>query len=373
MRVLVAPDKFRGTLTAPQASHAIALGWRRGRPEDELIELPLADGGEGTLEALVDARGGSLRTAWATGPLGDPVEAAFGLMEGPSGPVGIVEMARASGLGLVSRREPLRASTRGTGELIREACRAGARTIVVCIGGSATTDGGSGMAEALGVRLLDPSGRPIPPGGAGLLELARIDLSGLEPALRSVRVVVASDVDSPLTGPRGSAHVFGPQKGASRDEVLLLDRALGHLAAVISRDLGIDVRELRGAGAAGGLGAGLVAFLGARVRPGIEVVMEAVGFRERLAVADVVLTGEGRFDPSSLTGKVVGGVLAVAREAEVAAAVLCGDAEFRPEGVEVASLVERFGRERALGQTRLALVELAAEVAERAGRLGSPP
>jgi glycerate kinase len=337
-----------------------------------MSELPLADGGEGTLEALVDAHGGSLRRASVTGPLGDPVEAAFGLVQGPSGPVGIVEMARASGLGLASRRDPLRASTRGTGELIGQACGAGARTVVVCIGGSATSDGGAGMAEALGARLLDGSGRPIPPGGAGLIELARIDLSGLEPALRSVRVVAASDVDAPLTGPKGAAQVFGPQKGASREDVLLLDRALGHLAAVIARDIGIDVRGIRGAGAAGGLGAGLVAFLGARIRPGVEVVMEAVGFQGRLAAADMVLTGEGRFDASSLTGKVVGGVLAAAREAGVAAAVLCGAAEIRPEGVEVASLVERFGRERALGQARPALVELAAEVAARAGKLGSP-
>jgi glycerate kinase len=186
-------------------------------------------------------------------------------------------------------------------------------------------------------------------------------------------VIAASDVDSPLTGPHGSARVFGPQKGASPDDVLLLDRALGHLAAVIARDLGVDVRELRGAGAAGGLGAGLVAFLGARIRPGVEVVMEAVGFAGHLAAAEVVLTGEGRFDASSLAGKVVGGVLAAAREAQRAAAVLCGEAETRPEGVDVSSLVERFGRERALGQTRVVLLELAAEVAGRAAGLGSPP
>ncbi|HET7236416.1 MAG TPA: glycerate kinase [Actinomycetota bacterium] len=373
MRVLVAPDKFRGTLSAAQASQAIALGWRRGRPDDEVTELPLADGGEGTLEALVAAERGSARTARVIGPLGDPVEAAFGLVDGPAGRVGIVEMARASGLGVASRHDPLRATSRGTGELIAQACRAGARTIVVCIGGSATTDGGAGMAEALGARLLDGSGRPIPPGGAGLLELARIDLTGLEPALRTVRVIAASDVDSPLTGPHGSARVFGPQKGASPDDVLLLDRALGHLAAVIARDLGVDVRELRGAGAAGGLGAGLVAFLGARIRPGVDVVMEAVGFAGRLAAAEVVLTGEGRLDASSLSGKVVGGVLSAAREAQRAAAVLCGEAETRPEGVDVSSLVERFGRERALGQTRAALLELAAEVAGRAAGLGSPP
>lgn len=373
MRVLVAPDKFRGTLSAPQAAHAIALGWGRVRPDDETAELPLADGGEGTLESLVVAGGGSVRTARVTGPLGDPVEAAFGLADGPGGRVAVVEMARASGLGVASRRDPLRASTRGTGQLIAAACRAGARTIVVCVGGSATTDGGAGMAEALGARLLDRSGRPIPSGGAGLLELARIDLATLDPALRQVRIVAASDVDSPLTGPRGSARAFGPQKGASPDDVLLLDRALGHLAAVISRDLGVDVRTLPGAGAAGGLGAGLVAFLGARIRPGAELVMGAVGFTGRLARSDAVLTGEGRFDASSLAGKVVGRVLAAAEEAGVPAAVLCGEARDVPEGVDVRSLVGHVGRERALGQARAALVELAAEVAGRVTWVGSRP
>jgi glycerate kinase len=373
MRVLVAPDKFRGTLTAPEAARAMTAGWRRARPGDETHELPMADGGEGTLDALVEALGGSLRTTRVVGPLGDPIDAAFGLAEGPAGPVGIVEMARASGLALASRREPLRATTRGTGELIGRAIHAGARTVVVCIGGSATTDGGAGMAQSLGARLLDERGAQIPPGGAGLLELARVDISDLDPVLRQVRIVVACDVVNPLTGPMGSAHVFGPQKGASAGDVVVLDRALGHLAAVIHRDLGVDVRELPGAGAAGGLGAGLVAFLGARIRPGVEVVMEAVGFAARLEAADLVLTGEGRVDGSSLSGKVVGAVLAAARDRRTRAAVLCGEAVIRIEGVEVASLVERSGRDRAFAQARLALIELAAEIADRADRLPSPP
>ena len=373
MRVLVAPDKFRGTLTAPEAARAIAAGWRRARPGDQLVELPMSDGGEGTLETLVDALGGSLLSARVAGPLGDPVEASFGMAEGPSGTIGVVEMARASGLALVPRRDPLRATTRGTGELIWAAVQAGARTVVVCIGGSATTDGGVGMAQGLGARLLDARGEEVPPGGAGLLELARIDLSSLDPAVRSARVVVASDVDSPLTGRRGSAHVFGPQKGASAQEVQLLDRALGHLAAVIDRDLGLDVRELPGAGAAGGLGAGLVAFLGARIRPGIEIVMEAVGFESRLGAADLVLTGEGRLDGTSLSGKVVGAVLAAARDLRKRAGVLCGEAAIQIDGAEVRSLVERFGRERAFGQARLALVELAEELSARSETIPSPP
>jgi len=229
------------------------------------------------------------------------------------------------------------------------------------------------MAQALGVRLLDERDEEIPDGGAGLLELSRIDLSSLDPAVRLTRVVVASDVDNPLTGPRGSASVFGPQKGASPEQVVLLDRALAHLAAVIERDLGVDVRDLPGAGAAGGLGAGLVAFLGARIRPGVEVVMGAVGFAERLDASDMALTGEGRVDGSSLSGKVVGAVLRAARERGKRAAVLCGEAALMPEGTQVRSLVERYGRERAFAETRLALIELAEEFAGLAGSLPSPP
>ncbi len=365
MRILVAPDKFRGTLSAPEAAAAIARGWRRVRPDDVLEEVPLADGGEGTLDALLAALGGERRTARVRGPLGDEVEAAFGIAQAPAGPLGIVEMARASGLELVSpaRRDPLRASTWGTGELILAALRVGAREVLVCLGGSATTDGGAGMAQALGVALLDAEGRPVGPGGAGLLRLARIDATGLDPLARSARVQAACDVDNPLTGPQGAARVFGPQKGASPEEVLLLDRALGHLAAVIHRDLGIDVRGLPGAGAAGGLGAGLVAFLGARLRPGAGLVMEAVGLRERVRAADLILTGEGAFDASSLRGKVPAGVLELARGAGVPAVVLCGRAEIHPEGVRVRSLAERVGPERALAEARLALEDLAADLA----------
>lgn len=370
MRILVAPDKFRGTLTAAEAASAIARGWRRQRPDDVLEEVPLADGGEGTLEALLAALGGERRTARVSGPLGDEVEAPFGLADGPSGPLGIVEMARASGLELVSRsrRDPLRASTRGTGELILAALRAGAREVLVCLGGSATTDGGAGMAQALGIALLDAEGRPVAPGGIGLLRLARIDVRGLDPLARTARIQAACDVDSPLTGPQGAAHVFGPQKGATPEEVLLLDRALGHLAAVIHRDLGIDVRSLPGAGAAGGLGGGLVAFLGAKLRPGVQVVMEAVGLVRRVEAADLVITGEGAFDASSLRGKVPAGVLEIARAAGVPALVLCGRAEIRPPGLEVHALAELVGPERAVADARLALEEAAAAIAARVGR-----
>ncbi len=366
MRILVAPDKFRGTLTAAQAAAAISAGWRRARPEDTIEAVPLADGGEGTMDALVAALGGDRRSARVSGPLGDPVDATFGLVPVDGGRLGIVEMALASGLALVSegRRDALRASTRGTGELMLAAVRSGATDILVCLGGSATTDGGAGAAQALGVGLLDAEGRAIGSGGAGLLGLARIDVSGLEAIVRRVRIQAACDVDSPLTGPLGAARTFGPQKGAGADEVLLLDRALAHLAAVVHRDLGIDVRTMPGAGAAGGLGAGLAAFFGARLRPGVDLVMEAVGFAQRLQTCDVVITGEGALDASSWRGKVPAGVLAGARTAGARLIVLCGRADVRPPDVETWSLVERFGPERAVADARLALEGLAAEVAE---------
>jgi glycerate kinase len=366
VRVLIAPDKYRGTLTAVEAARAIATGWRRVRPDDRLLEVPLADGGEGTMDALVSALGGERRSARVRGPLGDPVEASFALVPSGGVTVGVVESARASGLALVSedRRDPLRATTRGTGDLILSAVRGGASEILVCLGGSATTDAGAGMAQALGVRLLDAAGAPIPPGGAGLLELARIDGSGLDRVVGRVGVQAACDVDGPLTGPHGAAHVFGPQKGASAEEVLLLDRALAHFAAVVHRDLGIDVRTVPGAGAAGGLGAGLAAFLGARLRPGAELVMDAAGFWAQLADADLVITGEGAFDASTLRGKVPAGVLAAARAAAVPALVLCGRSELPAEGFEVRSLTERFGEERSLGDARRALEDLATEIAE---------
>jgi glycerate kinase len=363
MRVLVAPDKFRGTLTAEEAARAIELGWLRARPTDTLARVPMADGGEGTLDALLAASSGRRMSARVTGPVGDPVDAEYGLIATAEGPVAVVEMSRASGLALVAdaRRDPLRATTRGTGELILAALSERPLRVIVAVGGSATTDGGAGMAQALGARLLDAEDREIRPGGEGLIELARVDVSVLDAAARSVRFMVAADVDNPLVGPSGAAAVFAPQKGATPRDVVLLDRALAHYAAILSRDLGVDVRDLPGAGAAGGLAAGLVAFLGARVRPGVEIVMEAVRLPERILSSDLVITGEGKLDASSLGGKTVTGVIRVAREAGIRALVLCGRAETGIDGAEVASLVERFGMRRALQETAPALSDLAEE------------
>jgi glycerate kinase len=369
--VLVAPDKFRGTLTAEEAAAAVARGWRRARPADVLDLVPLADGGEGTLDALVSALSGEVRTVAVTGPLGQPVEAAFGLAASGGEALGIVEMARASGLALVpaDRRDPKVTTTRGTGELIVAACRAGAGRVVVCIGGSATNDGGAGMAQALGIRLVDEAGRDLPPGGAALLGLDRVEASGLAPDVRGTEFVVASDVDNPLVGPAGASAVYGPQKGATAGDVELLDRALSRYAGVIRRDLGVDVRERPGAGAAGGLGAGLMAFLGADLRPGVEVVMDAVGFRDRAAVANLVVTGEGKLDEQSLRGKTPAGVMGVARELGVPVAIVAGQAAIGPAGIMVASLAERFGLRRAMSDAGPALEELAEELAGSAERL----
>jgi glycerate kinase len=373
MRVVVAPDKFRGTLSAAEAARAVSTGWRRARPADEVDEVPLADGGEGTLDVLVDAFGGTRRALGVTGPLGDDTDAEYGLVPRSSGPLAVVEMSRASGLHLLpeGRRDVTRATTRGTGELILAACR-DASEVLVCIGGSATNDGGAGMAQALGIRLLDAGGRELEPGGAALAGLAAIDAAGLDPDVRRATFRVACDVDNPLTGPQGASAVYGPQKGATSADVTLLDGALARLAEVLLRDLDVDVREVPGAGAAGGLGAGLVAFLGAELRPGVDVVMEAVGFAGRLARADLVITGEGRLDAQSLHGKVPAGVLREARAAGVPALVLCGRAEVRLPDARVESLVERFGERRATTEAGPCLEELAERLAPEMARALGP-
>ncbi|HEY8346139.1 MAG TPA: glycerate kinase [Symbiobacteriaceae bacterium] len=324
MRIVIAPDSFKGSLTAAQAAEAMARGAARVFPEAEIQTVPMADGGEGTVEALVAGTGGRIEKRTVTGPLGQPVEAHFGLLG--DGKTAVIEMAAASGLLLVpkEKRDPRITTTYGTGELIRAALDLGVERIVVGIGGSATNDGGAGMVQALGGKLLKADGTPVGFGGAALLELDRIDLTGLDPRLKAVELLVACDVDNPLTGPRGASAVYGPQKGATPEMVELLDRALTHLADVVQRDLGQDLRNEPGAGAAGGLGFGLMSFLGARLRPGIEVVMEAVGIDRILAGATLVLTGEGRTDGQTLAGKVPLGVARRAAAHGVPAVVISG-------------------------------------------------
>jgi glycerate kinase len=373
VRIVMAPDKFEGTLSARDAARALAAGWRRADRSADVDEVPVADGGKGTLETLLDALGGRRETVRVTGPLGDPVDADFGLAETADGTIAVVEMARASGLALVSeaRRDPARATTRGTGELIAAACRHRPRRVVVCIGGSATNDGGAGMAQALGIRLLDERGSDLPPGGAALRGLTRIDASGLDPAVREAEIVAASDVDNPLTGPLGASAVYGPQKGATPEQVRLLDEALGHLAAAIHRDLGLDVRDVPGAGAAGGLGGGLVAFLGARLRPGFEVVAAALDLERRLDRADVAVTGEGKYDAQTERGKAPAGVLRMARQAGCRTVLVAGQVEgsVTPPADLVYSLAERAGLAAALERPGELLEEAAADAAIAVGAL----
>jgi len=311
MRVLIAPDSFKECATAVEVARAMGRGARRAFPGAGLDLAPMADGGEGTVEALVTATNGRMVAVTCTGPLGEPVEASYGVLG--DGTTAVIEMAAASGLHLVppARRDPRVTTTYGTGELVRHALDAGYRRLVVGIGGSATNDGGAGLAEALGYRLLDADGAPLPRGGAALARLAAIDASGRHGGLAGAEVRVARDVTNPLCGPRGASHVYGPQKGATPATVEELDRALARLAGVIHEQLGMDVSELPGGGAAGGLGAGLVAFAGGRLESGFALVAEASRLDERVAAADLVLTGEGRLDAQTAQGKTPAGVAAL--------------------------------------------------------------
>jgi glycerate kinase len=313
MRVVIAPDKFKESLSALGATEAMARGVASAEPAALVDRVPMADGGEGTVDALVAATGGSIREAQVTGPLGEPVVARFGLLG--DGVTAALEMAAASGLVLVpaARRNPMLATTRGTGELLLAAIAAGARRVIVGIGGSATNDGGAGLGQALGFRLLDAQGHELDPGGGSLAALARIDSSGRRPELDGVVVSVACDVTNPLCGPNGASVVYGAQKGASPEMRAALDRNLAHFAQIAARDLGVAIKDQPGAGAAGGLGAGLVAFAAGTLEPGIELVIRAVNLARRLTGADLCLTGEGAIDEQSAFGKTAVGVARLAR------------------------------------------------------------
>ncbi|HET7677874.1 MAG TPA: glycerate kinase [Candidatus Limnocylindrales bacterium] len=333
LTLLVAPDSFKGSLSSVEVAQALADGWSRARPGDRVRLSPLSDGGEGTLEAVLAAGGWSLLPAHAQDPLGRPVSARF-LRDGRRG---LVELAEASGLSRLdpAERDAMAASTFGTGQVLAAAIGLGIRELVLGLGGSATTDGGSGLLRALGARFLDADGSELPPGGAALAQLARVDLSGLSPTLAEVHLTVASDVTNPLLGERGAAATYGPQKGANEAQVAQLDAALARYADRLEAATGKDVREVAGAGAAGGTTAGLLAiadrFAALEIRPGIEVVMELTGFGERLADADIVVTGEGRVDAQTAYGKTA---LGVARRAAAAGrACLAFGGGVTPEGI----------------------------------------
>ncbi|MFI1697293.1 glycerate kinase [Streptomyces bobili] len=331
-RVLVAADKFKGSLTAVEVAERVTAGLRRALPGVEVEALPVADGGDGTVAAAV-AAGFERREVRVAGPLGQEVTAAYALR----GDTAVVEMAEASGLQRLPAGvfAPLTASTYGSGELLRAALDAGVRTIVFGVGGSATTDGGAGMLSALGARFLDADGEPVGPGGGGLAGLATADLSGLDARLTSVELVLASDVDNPLTGPKGAPAVYGPQKGASPDDVAALDAALAHFAKVLETSVGPRAAEYAaapGAGAAGGIGYGAL-LLGARFRAGIEVMLDVLGFAHALERAELVITGEGSLDEQTLHGKAPAGVAAAARAAGKEVVAVCGRLALPPEAL----------------------------------------
>jgi len=368
LRIVIAPNAFKGSLSALDAAEAIAEGVRAAAPDADLLLVPIADGGDGTVDALVAATQGERRTLQVRGPLGDPVDAGYGLID--AGSTAVIEMAKAAGLALVpaAKRDPRITTTYGVGELLQRAYEEGARRFIVGIGGSATNDGGAGMAQALGYDLLDENGHELPPGGLALKRLARIQVGGAHANWKQAQVDVACDVTNPLTGPSGASAVYGPQKGATPEMVAELDAALKRFAEIIRRDLGVDVEHLPGAGAAGGLGAGLVAFTGARLRPGAEMVMEALRLDERLSGAGLVVTGEGRID--SQTARFGKGPAAVARHARQAGipviaigGSIANESELRLlfDGLE-ATVVEPCSLDEAIAQARPVLVAASTRV-----------
>jgi len=325
VKIVIAPDSFKGSLTSIEAARAIEDGFRSVFPRSKCVCVPLADGGEGTVDAVLSATEGEKLRVKVNGPLGKPVEACFALL----GETAVIEMAQAAGLSLVpaAERNPLRTSTFGVGQLVREAIHRGAKDIIIGIGGSATVDGGTGLAEALGVKFYGKTGLLTGMCGGKLPEIQTLDNSALDSLVRGINFKVACDVTNPLLGPTGAAKVYGPQKGATPEMVELLETGLGKLAQVIKSNLGIDVADTPGAGAAGGLGAGLMAFLGAEMVPGIELIMETVKLAEKLSGADLAISGEGRLDRQTAAGKVLKGVGGLCRKLNVPCVAIVGGLE----------------------------------------------
>ncbi|WP_435927971.1 glycerate 2-kinase [Dryocola sp. BD613] len=313
MKIVIAPDSYKESLSAHEVAQAIEKGFREIFPDARYVSVPVADGGEGTVDAMVSATQGSKVVTTVTGPLGEPVTACWGMTG--DGKTAFIEMAEASGLALVpfEKRNPLVTTSRGTGELILRALDNGVRNIIIGIGGSATNDGGAGMLQALGAKLSDAAGKEVSPGGGSLLSLSSIDISGLDKRLERCVINVACDVTNPLTGDNGASRIFGPQKGADEATIVELDRNLAHFAQVIKKQLRKDVENTPGAGAAGGMGAALMAFLGADLRSGVEIVTEALNLEEHIHNCSLVVTGEGRMDSQSIRGKVPVGVAAIAK------------------------------------------------------------
>jgi glycerate kinase len=372
LKILIAPNALKGSCSARAAARAMARGLRRVDSTAELVQLPVADGGDGLVDLLTGTLGAERIEVEVTGPRFEPVESAFAWL--PHRRTAVIEMALASGLALLPEPERVvtRTTTQGTGELMAAAMDLGAENLIVGVGGSATNDGGVGMARALGYRFLDAAGDPVAATGAGLLDIRRIEPSGADPRLRRVKCEAVCDVDNPLTGPRGAARVYGPQKGASPEDVELLELGLERLASLIERDLHKRVRDLAGAGAAGGLGAGLVAFCDATLRPGAELVLELVGLDRHLQGADLVLTAEGRVDGQTRFGKAPGAVGAHARRRRVpciAIAGLLGEdvGLLRERGIDAA--VSICPGPLSLAEAQARSEELLADAAERVLRI----
>ena len=344
MKIVLAPQAFKGSISALEVANAMADGVRKVVPDAETVTVPVADGGDGTLETLVEGSGGEIRSVEVTGPLGQRLTAQWGAMG--DGRSAIIEMARTSGLALVSvdERDPLRSTTYGLGEAIRHAMDSGFRRFIVGIGGSATNDAGGGMAQALGVRLLDDHGDDLPYGGAALANLDRIDMSGLDQRAADCEFMVACDVNNPLTGPTGASAIYGPQKGATPEMVDQLDAALAHFAVIVKRDLGADINDIPGSGAAGGLGGGLVAFLGGELRAGVDIVLDTVGLDDYLIGADLVITGEGCLDHSTVYNKAPVGVAARAKKRGIPVVAISGSLgqgyhELHQHGIDAACAI----------------------------------
>ena len=313
MKIVLAPQAFKGSISALEAANAMREGVLRVVPDAEVVTVPVADGGDGTLETLIEGSNGRIHEIEVTGPLGERRVAEWGAMG--DGATAVLEMARTSGLALVpeERRNPLVATTYGLGEAMRHAMGSGYRRFIVGIGGSATNDAGAGMAQALGVRLLDESGNELEHGGAALARLHRIDMSSLDEGVKECEFLVACDVNNPLTGPTGASAIYGPQKGATPEMIKELDAALSHFADVVVRDIGVEVSDVAGAGAAGGLGGGLIAFVGGHLRAGVDIVLDTVGLDDYLTDCNLVITGEGSMDHSTIYNKAPVGVAARAK------------------------------------------------------------
>ncbi|MCA0987301.1 glycerate kinase [Guptibacillus algicola] len=324
MKIVIAPDSFKGSLSAVESAEAIERGVKKALPESDTTLVPIADGGEGTLETLVVATGGFTRSVSVMGPLGDEVEAMYGILG--DGETCVIEMASASGIGLVPKGDlnPFLTTTYGTGELIAEALDEGYRKFILAIGGSATNDGGAGMLQALGVRLLNESGGPVGMGGGSLTNIRSIDLTGFDQRISSSTFLIASDVENPLIGPSGASYVFGPQKGASPEGVKVLDRHLEHWADVVEHTTGVSLHDKRGAGAAGGIGGAFQAFFPSKMERGIDVVIRYTNLEGKLVGADLVVTGEGRVDSQTASGKTPMGVAQAANDLGIPTVVMAG-------------------------------------------------